>query len=269
MSDLSHFGVKGMRWGVRKNRTDPTTLTKSERGEARKNIKALRNRVFDEKYNRPNEITGDQYNKLSTKGVTIRKGQTLTRITQRKDEKLRDITYVAYKPGDKDIYRSVMPLAAIGGFGGHKTYKNSYEATFKALDTLRSPSEKARVDALVDILDTPSVTLKNGKTVTGRKFMQNTIYDKDVKNLNNQQLGLRYYKEFAQNQFSDTPLNSAYFKSLRDKGFNTVVDDNDRGHLANTPLIILNPNGTLKKMGVKALSADDINQAQRRLKIVA
>jgi hypothetical protein len=48
-----------------------------------------------------------------------------------------------------------------------------------------------------------------------------------------------------------------------------VVDDNDRGHLSEAPLIVLNPNGTLKRMHVHPLSADDINQAQLDLKLPA
>jgi hypothetical protein len=146
--------------------------------------------------------------------------------------------------------------------GGNKTYKQHYEITYKALNTLKSPSEKERVDAFVGLMDTPSIKLKNGKTVTGRQFLKRD-YPKEVKTLNAQQLGLRAYKDFTQMQGEvTTPLNSAYFKTIREKGYNMVVDDNDRGHLSEAPLIVLNPNGTLKRMHVHPLSADDINQAQ-------
>lgn len=265
VDELIHYGVKGMKWGVRRNRTEATTLTKEQLKEAKEKVNKLKDRVFDEKFLAPDAISETQYNKLSTKAVTIKKGQTVGRVTQRKDEQLRDKTYVYYKPGDADVYKSVMTLPMIGG-GGRKTYKNSYEHTFKSLETLRSPSEKERVDAFIDLFDKPSITTKSDKKVTGREYMKN-VYPREVKTLTSQQLGLHAYKAFAESQYMDTPLSSAYFKSLSDKGYNAVVDDNDRGHLAEAPLIVLNPNGTLKRMKVKQLSADDINNAQRRLKV--
>lgn len=263
--ELAHHGVKGMKWGVRRNRTERTTLSKAQLEEGRANVNKLKDRIFDQKFLAPDAISEAQYKKLSTKETVVKKGQTVGRVTQRKDETLRDKTYVYYKPGDADAYKSVMTLPLIGG-GGRKTYKNSYEHTFKSLETLRSPSEKERVDAFIDLFDNPSITMKNGKQVTGREYMKN-VYPKEVKSLTAHQLGLRAYKAFSESQYVDTPLTSAYFKSISDKGYNSLVDDNDRGHLAEAPLIILNPNGTLKRMSIKPLSADDINNAQRRLKV--
>lgn len=268
--ELVHYGVKGMKWGVSRERMEATTLSKSERKEARKNLHKLSNKVIDTKYADGffgRRMSEEQYNKLSTKAHTVKKGQTVGRITQRKDEKFEEMTYVSYKPNDRTIYRATMPVVT-GTLkrGGDKRYKNSYEATFKTLETLRSPSEKERVDAFAALFDTPSIKLKNGKTVTGRQFLKRT-YPKEVKTLTSQQLGMRFYHDFTENQYAKTPLNSAYFKEVQKRGYNSIVDDNDRNYLSNSPLIVLNPNGTLKKMKVKTLSADDINNAQRTLKV--
>jgi hypothetical protein len=268
--DLEHFGVKGMHWGVRK--TEPTTFSKEQRKEAKKNVKKLTSHVVDTKYadgffNR--KISETEYAKLSTKDLVLKKGTTVRRVGNRKDETYKDSTYVSYTKNDQGVYRAVMPLVNSKNpfkTAGSKTYKQQYEHTFKALETLKSPSEKARVDAFAALMDTPSITLKNGKTTTGRKLLKQA-YPKEVKTLNTQQLGLRVYKDFTESQGADTPLNSAYFKKVREMGYNTIVDDNDRGHLAQTPLIVLNPNGTLKRMSVHSLSADDVNQAQLNLKV--
>ena len=60
----------------------------------------------------------------------------------------------------------------------------------------------------------------------------------------------------------DTPLSTAYFKSLQATGYNAIQDDHDRGFLSKDPLIILNPNATLKTTSVRPLTNNDINRAQ-------
>lgn len=271
LDELAHYGIKGMHWGVRRDRT---TLSKDDRRQARKNIQALTKRSLDNKYADGNlferPMSEAEYKKLSNKTETFRKGQTVQRVTTRKDEQsYPGITYVSTNKADRDIYRAVMPVVnGVTRFGGDKSYKKHYEVTFKALETLKSPSQKERVDAFSALMDQPSVKLKNGKTLTGREYMVKLGYRREVKTLNSQQLGLRFYKQFAEDQGNgmDSPLNSAYFNSLKEKGYNSVLDDNDRDNLAKTPLIVLNPNGSLKTMSVKPLSADDIVNAQLNLK---
>lgn len=271
-NELIHYGVKGMKWGVRK--TEPTTFTKEQRKQARAKARALTSATLDSKYQTGEDfftrrMSQEEYNKLSTKGVSVKKGTTIRRVAQRSDEKYGDATYVSYTKSDQSLYRAVMPLTNTKNpfkLGGNKTYKQHYEITFKALETLKSPSEKDRVDAFTGLMDTPSIKLKNGKTVSGRDYLKKK-YPKEVKTLNSQQLGLRVYKDFTEEQYANTPINTAYFKRVREKGYNAVVDDNDQGHLSEAPLIVLNPDGTLKKMQVHALSADDVNQALLDLKI--
>lgn len=267
LDELAHFGVKGMKWGVTREEGSRSTLDKAARKEAKANIKKLRLSVYDKKYSKGFEISNAEYNKLSSKDLTVRKGTDIRRVTFRKDERFEKghRTYVSYKPGDSNIYRAVMPTP-FGG-GGRKKYKTAYEATYKSLETLKSPSDKKRIDAFVDILDQPSVKLSDGRTVTGREFLKDTPYGRHAKAMSSQQLGLFMYKEFAEKHMWDEPLNTAYFEKIKKAGYNALVDDNDRGHLSKTPLIILNPNGSLKKTKVQQLTPDDINNAQRRLRI--
>jgi hypothetical protein len=272
-NEIVHYGVKGMHWGVRRDRTEATTLSKPERKEAKNNIKKLSGKTFDSKYGGPGnpftrEISVDDYNNLSTKKYVVRKGQELKRVSTNKNEALDRPTYVSYTPSDKNLYRGIMPVVNSKlRIAGAKTYKSNYEYTYKTLETLRSPSEKERVDAFASLFDNPSITLKNGKKVTGKELLKKS-YPKEVKTLNAQQLGLRFYNNFTETQgVTKYPINSAYFEELRRRGYNAVIDDNDRKHLSEAPLIILNPDGSIKRMSLKKLSADEINNAQRKLKV--
>ena len=265
--ELVHYGIKGMKWGVRK--TDPTTFTKDQRKQAKKRFNEFTRASIDSKFKTGEDLfsrkmTREEYDKLSTKDFVVRKGTTVRRVAQNKDSTSNDPTFVSFTKNDKNTYRAVMPVTNGKNpfkVGGNKTYKQHYEITFKAMETLKSPSEKERVDAFSALMDTKSITLKNGKTVTGRQYVKR-LYPKEVKTLDTQQLGLRVYKDFTHSQGDVTaPINSAYFKSISAKGYNALIDDNDRGHMSEAPLIILNPNGSLKRMNVHPLSADDINQA--------
>jgi hypothetical protein len=271
MTELSHYGVKGMKWGVTKEHMVATTLSKAERKEARQKVTKFAVKAAESKYanGMDREMTKAEYDKLSTKTHVVKKGQEIGRITQRKDEKFSkdSRTYVSYTKDDRKIYRATMPVVnQLSKLGGNKKYKATYEATYKNFEALKSPSEKERVDAFTELFDSPSIKLKNGKTVTGREYIGKQ-YPREVKTLNSQQLGLKLYNSFAEGQFKESPINNAYFDRLKERGYNALVDDNDRVNMAEAPLIILNPNGSLKRMGVKPLTADDINNAQRELKV--
>lgn len=264
---LSHFGVKGMKWGRRKD--DPSNpkssneLVKAAGANAKKILKPAQDirveRMFSE--------VPVKYSELSSKDVTISKGKELVRVTKRKNEKLSDITYASHTKEDIDRYRSVM--SAPGGIRMAKAkYSTTYEATYEATKALKSPSEKARVDAFIELLDTKSIPVgKRGKTITGREYLKRTgmAMASDVKKLETQELGLKYYNSATSLQFKKTPLNTAYFNSIRSKGYNLVIDDNDRRIISDEPIIILDTKGSIKQIRVRQLSNDDINNAIKSL----
>lgn len=269
---LMHHGVKGQKWGVRREPSRTySTMTKEQRKAAQKAYGNFGQKAMADKFGAEatlfrNPMSEAEYQKLKNKDEIIRKGSVLYRTTSRKNEEFQGITYVSTNRKDADIYKATMASMGLRGLGA-KSYKNQYEVTLKALETLKSPSEKARVDAFTALMDTPSIVLKNGKTITGRELLKRTPeFKKDAKRLDAHQLGLQAYKNMATEQWMSNPVNTAYFKALRDKGYNSIVDDNDRGHLSDQPLILLNPNGSVKRMSVTPVSADEINRVKSQLK---
>ena len=253
---LEHYGVKGMKWGERR----------ATRKAAKVNVSNFTNKLDDVYDKSSGRLSINDYNKLESKDVKVTAGSELRRVSTSQEKKLRDNMYVSYTKDDIERYRGLIPMGGAGGVGG-RNYKKHYELTLKATQDLVSPSPKARVDAFVSIVDTPAITLKNGKVITGREYMAKNGYAKEVKDLTTQQVGLAMYDSFVYAQTSKTPLNSAYYNTLKSKGYNSLIDDNDAGRLSDKPLIILNPSGTVKTMSVRKLSNDEIITAQKQMKL--
>lgn len=259
---LAHFGIKGMKWGIRKNRTEDT-VSKGDRALAKKNMKAAGHetfdRVLDKRFLGKRSIGMIPYSELDTTRRTIPAGTPLYRTTSRKDEQLRDITFVSTNELDRKRYQSVIP--SLSGRGGKKSYKNHYEFTFKNTEKLMLPSEKDRVDAFNEVLTSPSIPVGR-KTITGQEYLKRLGYGKHVNSVHNSKLGRKAFDDMTMKQHLNQPLSSAYFQRLRDKGFNAVHDDNDRKILSDDPVILLNPTGSLQTQSIKKLTAQDINNAQ-------
>lgn len=257
---LLHYGIKGMRWGVRKD-----TVSSSDKKAANANLKKqLANYEKNTaQYHLP--MSTKKYNSLSKEEVKIAKGKEIVRITTRKDEKLQDITYGSHTNDDVTVYRSLIPTAGAYRFT-KQDYNKSYEHVFEATKTLRGPSEKARVDAFIELLNEPILINKDGSTMTGSDYLKRNGFSREVKQLNSVDLGLSAYKTFVSNQPSETPLNTAYFEKLKSRGYNIVSDDNDRGLLSKDPIIIMDTSqDTLRPKSVRQLTKQDVVNAQQSL----
>lgn len=253
---LKHFGTKGMRWGYRKSRKEANV-------NLQKQYK-LYSPSFDRLYDSVSQKT---YKSLSKEEVKIAKGVQIARITTRKNEKLRDITYASFDPRDLTAYKSLIPTH--GAFQNtHKDYHKSYEHVFEATKQLKGPSERARVDAFISLMDTPSIHMRNGTVITGRQYLYKQGYRKEVRQLTSTTLGLKVYRSFVSEQALTTPINIAYFNSLRKRGYNILSDDNDRGLLSSDPVILLDTSSkSIRPKTVRQLTKEEIVNAQKTLRL--
>ena len=267
---LQHFGVKGMKWGVRKER-DVSTESKALRKASSKSFNSyMMDKSKDDLLYRA--MTKDEYNSLSTGREFLNKNSTLFRVTKNSDSTLKGKTYVSQLPEDATFYRAALP--AMGpqnkglppGAGAKKYQGEHYEIEMTTIKKLSAPSEKERVDAFLEILDEPSVKVGNKAPVTGREYLTKAGYAPLFsKKYDTQEFGFRTYYDFVRGQGGDTPINTAYFNKIRSKGFDVISDDYDRGKLTKAPLILLNPEGTHTVKSVRKLTTDEINRSQREL----
>ncbi len=263
---LEHSGVMGMKWGVRKDLGVTTVkFDKSSKElvkKAKKNYIDVTDKAMEIRFNQWLGDSTIDSSKLSTRSRTIKEGRDLYRVSKTKNLDLAETTYLSTNVSDRTKYRAV--LGSVGGLAiARKSYSPTYETTVKAMKDLSLPSEKARFDAFVELLDTKAIPvgIRGKKMITGRELLKRTGAARDVRKLDSVLLGEKYYTSFVGDQGNKTRINSAYFKLLREKGYDAISDDNDRNVVSNDPLIVLDSKTSVKTMYVKQLSNDEINKA--------
>ena len=260
---LTHYGVKGMKWGVRNDQyrdyhENATTDTETSRlGKLRSSTNMYRYFATGGKLKSRQKYDEKWYNNLDTGKQYIRKGQVMRRVVRGVDEKaLAGRLYVAKRKDDANMYRATIPYVQKHGAAGKKTYHSVYQVELTAKKRMAMPSEKERIDTFIETI----------QTETGRNWLKDNGYKGQIDELNAKKVGLKYYKRFnkyAGNQ--EAKFNDTYFNAIKKKGYDAILDDNDAGVWSKEPTILLSPAGTVKVKSVRQLSAKEINDAQRKV----
>jgi hypothetical protein len=273
---LVHYGVMGMKWGRRRSNTprDKSTESRALRKQSARN---LQNYIWEKTKDENifgNVMTKEQYAKLSTGREYVARNTKLNRITTDPKSVSAGQAYVSRLREDATFYKAALPAIGPQNNGragaGLKRYKDEYhELELKTVKKLSSPSEKERFDAFVEILNEPAIKVGKKDPMTGREYLKKNGYAPLFdKKLSTQEFGFYTYDRFISEQGNqDSPINTAYFNKIREKGFNALPDDYDRGRLTKAPMILLDPEGTVKVTSVRRLTTDEINKAQRDLEV--
>ena len=259
---LSHYGVKGMKWGVKKDQlrefrekdTKDTENNILKRKHASANMLRYmaKGRTIQEK----RKFDEEWYNSLSTGKEFVKSGATLNRVVRGVDENaLNGRLYVAKLASDSEMYKATIPAFTNGGFAaGKKEYNTAYQVSMETKKKLAMPSQKERIDTFIETLQTND----------GKEWLKNNGYKKEIDEINAKQVGLKYYDRFnkyAGNQ--SVKFNDTYFNAVKSKGYDALIDDNDAGIWSKEPIILLSPKGSVKITKVRQISAAEINSAQR------
>jgi hypothetical protein len=237
-----------MKWGVRKE----------QKREANRKLDSFLARVGTRHDLATAEITEAEYKKLPSKPVKL--GSDFLRIDGKNKGTLRnDIVYVSKNEHDHNRYKAVL---APGGKASAKRFELKVKTATEAI----SPSHKERIDTFIRTIGQDIPDPHGGPAVSGRVWVEGEHPDPG-RALNNRELGLKYYNTFAQQQVHATPLHTAYFNNLKKKGYNALVDDADRGHISDLPIVLFPKESGASVVEIKRVSKQELIDARSNLKL--
>lgn len=215
-------------------------------------------------------ISKDAFEGMSDAPIQVPPGTIFHRISTADEKTIKSRIYASFKDEDVNRYKATLPTFwERWGFSSGKANTPGYDVSLKAKTALTSPGQKTRVKAFIDLLDKDISGVDptyggSPQVMKGREWLD-TLTTRSPSNKSNSEEALSRYKEFALGLAGNNPLNNAYFDSLKNQGFNALVDDNDAGKLSDLPMIIFNANKTMETAGNTPISSADIQKARETL----
>lgn len=236
-------------------------------------------KLINTEKSRVSGIAKDAFDKMPETPITVPPGNVFHRISTDEETEVRERIYAAVKDEDVDRYKASLPrFWKQWGLDA----ESGYDVSLKNKVELKSPGEKVRIQKFIDLLDQkPSKDVYEEEQVRvevqqllgnprAKTKVINSIRDTlkikpgDEK-LSNEELGLKYYRDFALGLAQDNSTNKAYFDSIKQAGYNALIDDNDAGKLSDSPFVIFDANKNMERIGAKVLTKEDIEEAKKRI----
>ena len=238
--ELRHYGVLGMKWGVRRYQPYPKGKHGTFLGQDRDN------------------------------DIVVKKGTSAYRLQSGDKISGNGQMYVSFDKLDALSYASVTSSGEPGGLGVNMRDGSGNIVTVKLTKDIVAPSYQKTMEAFIKTVD--EIGVKNvaketyqlgDKTIP--KYQQNTNkkdakqFINDYKHLALDEARDRAYMSFTKSFMQDTKARTMFFDSLKKDGYNAIVDENDKkfeNGFAKSPMIIFD-RGDAKKTASTSISDKD------------
>lgn len=283
---LKHYGVKGMKWGVRKKKessTSESNTKSSEENDVEKKPRFTKKQVAiassivvgvaaagivlanygDIKASVLE--TGRVEAGIAKKAkhldffkdygdetdLVLPKGQIFTRVSSKAETELRDSIYSTYKPKDSLHYEAFA-----------NSEKSRHLIKIESLEEMIAPSTNARIDTMISMIDTPLIDAKyEGRTLRQEMARSASTWKGKayIRSADSRILAQRQYDSIAGENWG-VGIGKEYTEQLRRKGYSLMLDDVDSGGLSEAPMVLFDK-GKLRINYAKKMTAEDIDKA--------
>lgn len=224
-NELKHYGIKGMRWGVRRKKEQLDRISK---------------RAYT------TEETPDKF--------IIKKGSKLHRVTSTPTLEKKGFAYVSFTDEDVMGYRK-----EITKWYNLDTDIQTYDMTFKVKEDLILPKTKAQVEAFIDLYKNEKISDTNiaylyannsskDKLIGKPARLQKKLVDEGLP----ENLATRYAL-FSMSLYQNPTNRNILFEELRKRGYNAVEDVEDSFSHRTKPIIVFDREKTLQIQTIKPL----------------
>lgn len=242
MNELRHYGIKGMKWGVRKDR-QPTGMHKNDR-------------------------------------IVIKKGSEVQRITKEKAEINSGKAYISFKDLDNLSYEAQAGEDGLWWTANEDNL--GYKVKLKVTNDIIAPSYNETIDAFINIAGrTPIKELteqvygnKNDRensysSYAKKEYKEKTKqFMKDVSDLSLSEAQEHAYFAYSKALMKSPAAQKTFFDELQKRGYNAVVDHNDARGDIEAPIIVFERSKNLKQISAKPISYNDRDAATERLMLL-
>lgn len=260
MSELQHYGIKGMKWGVRRT---PEQLGHRERGD--QPYRKTPNKLVEKGATLKGDLAKNVLDRSLTKSQTVPRNQSSGRTTLKKGSKVQHISGVRFnklKSGQLYVTANEVDNDMYAAYLGAKLKRAGFspkKVVMELKTDLKAPSSKEQYKIFT------SFVKSNRKDV--ERDVQDWLSSKG-KDQAVAKTSKELYDQFINSVERSSDTQQRFYSELKKRGYNAVLDEHDitgSWMQSQKPLIIMDALNTVGDLKVSDLSVSDMQKALDRL----
>lgn len=245
LNEMMHYGVKGMKWGIRKIQDDsPTLPEKGLTDEQKKKLKTAAIVIVSAIAIAAAAYFARRY-LLKYGSRTIKAGTDIQHMSKILNEDFSKPVYISYLKSDNKEYRN----------GYFKEIGAPFVKTLQTKKDVKIAGKRDVLKAFEEWSKTNTLTNSTGK---------------QLNNFNNKGELKRAYRSFnymmVSPDYRDQKLRDSFFIHLQDKGYSAIHDlhDQQKGSGITAPLIMFGQGSNIMTTKIKDIDASKLSESSKK-----